>query len=64
MPWRWRHFIDHLLELTEYSFDLLVIDTVMSFLPAAQNNSRGLSKALHELRVVAGLPAGILLLHR
>ena len=37
------------------SFDLLVIDTVMSFLPAAQNNPGPLRKALNELRVIAGL---------
>src|SRR5690348_1566547 len=37
-PRRWRRFIDHLLELDEEAFDLLVIDTVMSFLPAAENN--------------------------
>src|SRR5437660_7418022 len=63
-PRRWRRFIDHLLGLGEGSFDLLVIDTVMSFLPAAQNNPAALRKALNELRVVAGLPAGILLLHQ
>ena len=37
-PGRWRRYIDHLLGLAEFSFDLLVIDTVMSFLPAAENN--------------------------
>jgi AAA domain len=63
-PRRWRRFIDHLLELAEDAFDLLVIDTVMSFLPAAQNNPSALRKALNELRVVAGLPAGVLLLHQ
>ncbi len=63
-PGRWRRFIDHLLELAEGAFDLLVIDTVMSFLPAAQNNPVPLRKALHELRVVSGLPAGVLLLHQ
>jgi hypothetical protein len=36
----------------------------MSFLPAAQNNPRRLLWALHELRVVAGRPAGVLLLHQ
>jgi hypothetical protein len=41
-----------------------VIDTVMSFLPAAQNNPSALRKALNELRVVANLPAGVLLLHQ
>ena len=34
-------------------FALLVIDTAMSFLPAAQNNPRRLRWALEELRVVA-----------
>jgi AAA domain len=63
-PRRWRRFIDHLLELGEDSFDLLVIDTVMSFLPAAQNNPGAMRKALNELRVVCGRPAGVLLLHQ
>src|SRR5437660_2759404 len=48
-PRRWRRFIDHLLELEEDAFDLLVIDTVMRFLPAAQNNAGGMRKALNEL---------------
>ena len=61
---RWRRYIDHLLDLPQDSFDLLVIDTAMSFLPAAQNNPGGLRKALNELRVIAGLPAGVLLLHQ
>jgi hypothetical protein len=63
-PRRWRRFFDHLLELPEDSFDLLVIDTVMSFLPAAQNTPGALRKALNELRVVSNLPAGVLLLHQ
>jgi hypothetical protein len=63
-PGRWRRFIDHLLGLGEGSFDLLVIDTVMSFLPAAPNTPRALRKALNELRVVGNLPAGVLLLHQ
>ena len=63
-PRRWRRFINHLLELADDSFDLLVIDTVMSFLPAAQNNPSALRKALNELRVVCGRPAGVLLLHQ
>jgi hypothetical protein len=61
---RWRRYIDHLLEYTDDAFDLLVIDTVMSFLPAAPNNPRRLRKALNELRVVSGQPAGVLLLHQ
>ena len=61
---RWRRFIDHLLELGEDYYDLLVIDTVMSFLPAAKNNPGRLLKALKELRVVGCQPAGVLLLHQ
>jgi hypothetical protein len=61
---RWRRFIDHLLGLADDAFDLLVIDTVLSFLPAALNHPRGLRWALHELRVVADRPAGVLLLHQ
>jgi hypothetical protein len=61
---RWRRFIDHLLGLAEDSFDLLVIDTVLSFLPAAENNPRTFRQALNELRVVANRPAGVLLLHQ
>src|SRR5437899_6433156 len=63
-PGRWRRFIDHLLGLAEDAFDLLVIDTVMSFLPAAQHNPSALRKALNELRVVSGRPAGVLLLYQ
>jgi len=63
-PRRWRSFIDHLLELGEDSFDLLVIDTALTFLPAAQSYPSGLRKAHHELRVVIGYPAGVLLLHQ
>jgi hypothetical protein len=63
-PRRWRRFIDHLLELGDDAFDLLVIDPVMHFLPAPQSNPSALGKALDELRVVAGFPAGVLLLHQ
>lgn len=63
-PGRWRRFIDHLLDHVHYTFDLLVIDTIMTFLPAAQNNPTALRKALNELRVIANQPVGILLLHQ
>jgi hypothetical protein len=63
-PRRWRRFIDHLLDLRHDRFDLLVIDTVMSFLPAGQNNPGPLRKALNELRVVSNGPAGVLLVHQ
>jgi hypothetical protein len=61
---RWRRFIDHLLDFDESPFELLVIDTVMSFLPAAENTPRALRQALDQLRVVAGRPAGVLLVHQ
>ena len=63
-PRRWRRFIDHLLGLGLNAFDLLVLDTAMSFVPAAENNPSALRKALNELRVVADAPAGVLLLHQ
>jgi hypothetical protein len=61
---RWRRFIDHLLDLADETIDLLVIDTVMNFLPASPNNPRAMRWALNELRVVADQPAGVLLLHQ
>jgi hypothetical protein len=64
MPRRWRRYIDHLLGLGDDAFDLLVIDTVMHFLPASQNHPGALRQPLHELRVVADYPAGVLLLHQ
>jgi hypothetical protein len=36
----------------------------MSFLPAAQNTPGALRRALNELRVIAGRPTGVLLLHQ
>jgi AAA domain len=61
---RWRGFIDHLLDQPEDAFDLLVIDSVMSFLPAVTNHPRTLRWAIQELKVVAGRPAAILLVHQ
>ena len=63
-PGRWRRFIDHLLRFPDGSYDLLVIDTLMTFLPAAQNHPSALRKALNELRVIANGPVGVLLLHQ
>ncbi len=63
-PGRWRRFIDHLLEIhEEREFDLLVVDTLSSFLPAAENHALSLRKAFSELRLIASLPAGVLVLH-
>jgi hypothetical protein len=63
-PAGWRSYIDQLLDLQEDAFDLLVIDTIMSFLPAAQNNPGSLRNALNELRLIADLPAAVLLVHQ
>jgi hypothetical protein len=60
---RWRRYIDHLLDLGEDAFDLLVIDSVASFLPALQHTA-SLRKALNELRVISSRHTGVLLLHQ
>ncbi|MBI3407936.1 MAG: AAA family ATPase [Planctomycetes bacterium] len=60
----WRCFIDHLNDLGKDCYDLVVIDTVMTFLPSARNNYRRLGRALDDLRLVAYQSAGILLLHQ
>lgn len=61
---RWRRFINHLLDLADdRPFDLLVIDPLASFLPAAENHARALLKALDELRLITHQFAGVLLLH-
>jgi hypothetical protein len=59
----WRRFVDHVLDQLN-TFDLLVIDTAMSFMPARQNDPRALRWALKELRIIAGRPAAILLVHQ
>jgi hypothetical protein len=60
----WRNYVDYLLELGHDSYDLFVIDTVMSFLPASQNSARAMLRALEELRVVCGKMVGVLLIHQ
>ncbi len=63
---RWKRFIDDLLTLSfrDNPFDLLVIDTAVAFLPTADRNARLRRWALSELRLVAGFPAGVLLLNQ
>ena len=66
---KWRRYLDHLAEQLDGEdanrcFNLLVIDTVMSFLPAAQNNPQRLLWALEKLRWVARHSVGVLLLHQ
>jgi len=63
---RWRSFINRVLDypLDDDDRFMLVVDTAMNFLPAGQNNAIALRAALRELRVVAGMPAGVLLVHQ
>src|SRR5438094_8536417 len=63
---RWKRFIDDLCTLSfrEGPFDLLVIDTVASFLPLAGRNARLRRWALSQLGLVASFPAGVLILNQ
>jgi hypothetical protein len=67
-PWRgrWKRFIDDLIELSfqDNSPDLLVVDTAASFLPLADRNKRTLRWSLLQLSLVAGFPAGVLVLNQ
>ena len=63
---RWRRFIDDLLTLSVRAdpFDLLVIDTAVTFLPLGERNKRALSWAIAQLGLVANLPAAVLVLNQ
>jgi hypothetical protein len=45
-------------------FDLLVIDTAVRFLPLNERNKKTLAWALAQLSLVAGFPAGVLILNQ
>jgi hypothetical protein len=61
---RWRRFFDQLIRLgMERPFDLLVIDSLTSFLPAAESDPRSLRRALEELRFGEWFACGVLLVH-
>jgi hypothetical protein len=68
----WRDFIDTLCEFgpdplaedADPGFDLVVIDSIMSFLPARSSDAKSLRWALHELRDVSNMPTAILLVHQ
>jgi hypothetical protein len=61
---RWRRFFDGLTSLgMERPFELLVIDSLTSFLPAAENAPRALRRALEELRFQDFISYGVLLVH-
>ncbi len=63
---RWKRFIDDLCTLSfrDDPFDLLVIDTAVTFLPLAGRDRRTLHWALEQLRLVADFPAGVLVLNQ
>jgi hypothetical protein len=62
----WRRFIDDVFALWEAPdpFDLLVIDTAMSFVPLHHRNKRVLRWALGQLRLVAESPAAVLIINQ
>lgn len=63
---RWKRFIDDLLKLSfrDDAFDLLVIDTAVHFLPLGERNKKTRTWALAQLSLVAGTPAGVLVLNQ
>ena len=61
---RWRRYIDQMLDRDERGFDLLVIDTVASFVPITHRNRRALAWALQELRMVCNEVTAVLLLNQ
>jgi hypothetical protein len=62
----WKRFVDDLLTcwFRDDAFDLLVIDTAAHFLPLGDRNARVRRWAIAQLGVVAGLPAGVLVLNQ
>jgi hypothetical protein len=63
---RWKRFIHDLADLAfrEDPFDLLVIDTAVSFLPLGERNKKTRAWALAQLSLISGAPAGVLLLNQ
>ena len=65
----WQRFLDQLCdrcleEAATGTFDLLVIDTAVSFLPLAQRNRRPLQDALATLNDLTKIPLGVLLINQ
>jgi hypothetical protein len=64
---RWRRFFDDLTHLGYQGNggdpDLLVIDSLASFLPGAENHARTLVKALEDLKLMAEECLSVLLVH-
>jgi hypothetical protein len=68
---KWKHFTDDLIDLffrdeehDEDPFDLVVIDTAMSFLPLNDRNRKAQRWALGQLRRLTGLPTAFLILNQ
>jgi hypothetical protein len=62
----WERYIDELCNLSfqDVPFDLLVIDTAVSFMPLAHRNKQLLRWVFEQLKLVAGFPAGVLILNQ
>jgi hypothetical protein len=60
----WHNFVTDLCEFEEGEYDLLVIDSVFNFMPAAPNNPKAVRWALQELRDFGDSHGAILLLHQ
>jgi hypothetical protein len=62
----WGRYIDDLcaLDMRGDSFDLLVIDTAVAFLPLPHRNRRALRWTLSQLELVTGFPAAVLILNQ
>jgi hypothetical protein len=64
-PEEWQALVDHLLQLrAEQGLDLVVIDTLASFLPSRNENAAGsMLEALMPLQVLTGAGMTVLILH-
>lgn len=62
----WQRFVDEVITASfdEVVFDLLVIDTAVSFLPLAERNRQTLRWALSGLRELTTLPLAVLLVNQ
>jgi hypothetical protein len=64
----WHNFIDTVYgfgqDFHAPDFDLLVVDSVMSFFPCGQNDPKWFRWALRELRDISNLPTAVLLGHQ
>jgi hypothetical protein len=66
MRGRWGRFVNDVLELCfpESAYDLVVIDTAVSFLPLAERNKRTLRWAISTLHDIANFPTAVLVLNQ